>query len=434
MHQFTLYELTQYLKEILRQHLETSYWVVAEIGEMRFNQKGHCYLELVDKKGDQLLAKAKATIWSSTYKNLSQWFTQVTGERIRTGMKILANVNVQFHEIYGLSLNIRDVDPRFTLGERARFRLQVLKRLKSEGVYGKNKLLRLPSVIQNLAIISSPLAAGLQDFIHQLKHNPPAYHFKTEILKAQMQGEDASASIMKALERRKSRGAIYDAVILIRGGGSALDLDCFDNYELAVAIATFPLPVITGIGHERDETVADMVAHTKLKTPTAVSEFLIDQAVAFEKHLTKISRRLFNLSATKIQAQKSWEEEYKRRLTKGYEAAVREERMKVVSLKNAVRYHYELKLNSSYSNYKMLAEKTKKAGMDVLKENRRFLGHLEKVIRNLEPSKVLRRGFSITKINNQCISEEMKLKNGDAMSTETHWMKINSKITQYRKK
>jgi exodeoxyribonuclease VII large subunit len=275
MEHLSLYELNKKISEALANNLEPSYWVVAEIGQIQTNRKGHCYLELVEKEDDQIKAKTRATIWSYTYRNLSTWFEGITGQSLKAGMKILFNATIQYHEIYGFSLNIRDIDAQYTLGERAKKRQEIIERLREDGVFEMNKELRLPTVPQNIAVISSETAAGFGDFMDQIVGNDYGYEVEIELFNAVMQGEEAASSIIDAMHQVFENIGNYDLLVIIRGGGATLDLDCFDNYDLGSHVAQFPIPVITGIGHERDETITDMVAHTKMKTPTAVAEFII---------------------------------------------------------------------------------------------------------------------------------------------------------------
>ena len=280
--------------------MERSYWVVAEIGEIRVNQKGHCYLELVEKEGQKLIAKLRGTIWAYDFYNLNNLFRSVTGQPLKTGMKILSRVMVQFHELYGLSLHIKDLDPNFTLGERARHRQLVIDRLTTEGVWHHNKSVSLPLVPQRVAVISSRGAAGYGDFMDQLMNNLPGYKFKVRLFETVMQGEEAVRSVIRSLKQAGSQKHEFDLVALIRGGGSQVDLDCFDDYALALEITKCPLPVITGIGHLRDDTIADMVAHSKMKTPTAVAEFLINGMEAFDQQLNFQADRIKNLAMRQL--------------------------------------------------------------------------------------------------------------------------------------
>ncbi|WP_242927237.1 exodeoxyribonuclease VII large subunit [Pontibacter vulgaris] len=276
----SLFELHQQIREELEVAFPESYWVVAELAQVSPDRrKGHCYLTLVDKGDDprgQILAQARATIWSTRYQMLGRYFEDKTGQPLKAGLKVLMQANVRFHELYGLSLDIVNIDPNYTIGDLARQRQETLKRLETEGLLTANKELELPLVPQRLAIVSSASAAGYQDFIHQLQHNAYGYTFSTRLFPAIVQGNEAPASIRKAMDLIAKYAEQFDACVIIRGGGSQTDLGCFDDYSVAAAIGNSPLPVLTGIGHERDESIADLVAHTRLKTPTAVANFIID--------------------------------------------------------------------------------------------------------------------------------------------------------------
>ncbi|ARS34376.1 exodeoxyribonuclease VII large subunit [Pontibacter actiniarum] len=276
----SLYELHQQIREELEVAFPDSYWVVAEVAQVNVDRrKGHCYLTLVDKGDDarQMLAQARATIWGSRYQMLGRYFEEKTGQPLKAGLKVLLQATVRFHELYGLSLDITNIDPNYTIGDLARQRQETLKRLEAEGLLEANKELKLPLVPQRLAVISSGTAAGYQDFIHQLAGNSYGYYFETTLFPATVQGNEAPASVAQAFARISSNSDAFDAIVLIRGGGSQTDLSCFDDYRIAAAIGHSPLPVLTGIGHERDESIADLVANTRLKTPTAVAGFLIDR-------------------------------------------------------------------------------------------------------------------------------------------------------------
>ncbi|ERM82048.1 hypothetical protein P872_08705 [Rhodonellum psychrophilum GCM71 = DSM 17998] len=298
----SLLDLNQLIRSTLDEHLHPSYWVVAEIGEFKQVAQGHAYLDLVEKKGSQIAAKIRANIWQYTYRVIAGRFSAVTGQNLKAGMKILAQVNVTFHEVYGISLNIKDIDPNYTLGERARIRQEVIERLTREGLMDLNKRFPLPLVPQKIAIISSASAAGYGDFMDQLLKNRQGYQIHAQLFQATLQGADAAATIIRALDQIDllSGKESFDAVVLIRGGGSQLDLDCFDDYGLAATIAKYPLPVITGIGHERDETIVDLVAHTRLKTPTATAEFILSGFRDFEEQLNTALKTLERATSQKL--------------------------------------------------------------------------------------------------------------------------------------
>jgi len=279
-----LSQLLAIVKDSLKKSVPGNLWVKAEINELSVNYSGHCYLELIEKseESENITAKIKATIWSSVYRMLTAYFETVTNRQLEKGLKILVKVSVEFHEIYGISLNVLDIDPVYTVGEQERHRQEIIKRLDYEGIIDMNKTVELPLVMQRLAVISSASAAGYGDFIHQLETNDSNYSYSYTLFPSQMQGQQTAESIINNLDKIYKHESEFDAVVIIRGGGSKSDLAWFDNYELAANIAQFPLPVITGIGHDRDQSIADIVAHTTLKTPTAVAEFLINRTETFE--------------------------------------------------------------------------------------------------------------------------------------------------------
>lgn len=275
----SLLELNQLIKEKLADAFPTSLWIRAEISELRENANGHCYLELIDKedRNDRIAAKMKAMIWSSTYKMLKMYFESVTGETLDAGLMILASCSVEFHEVYGISLVIHDIDPTFTLGEMAIRRQQLLKQLEAEGMLNMNKQLPFAMLPQRIAVISSATAAGYGDFLDQLHSNRFGYVFYARLFPAMMQGGQTEHSVITALDTIFAQATHFDVVVILRGGGAVADLSSFDRYLLALHCVQFPLPILTGIGHLRDDTLIDHVAYASLKTPTAVAEFLIDK-------------------------------------------------------------------------------------------------------------------------------------------------------------
>ncbi|HSI90781.1 MAG TPA: exodeoxyribonuclease VII large subunit, partial [Adhaeribacter sp.] len=295
----TLFQLQNKIRETLEEAFPASYWVVAEISEVRVHGSGHCYLTLTEKDSrnqNNLIAQAKGTIWRNNYREISSYFESQTGHKLKGGLKILFNASLRFHELYGFSLDILDIDPNYTIGDLARQKQETLKKLEANGLLEKNKNRFLTEVPPRIAVISSAPAAGYGDFMDQLNKNPYGYHFETTLFEASVQGNEAAASVRQALRLVERQQERFDAVVLIRGGGAQTDLLCFDDYELCAAIGNFPLPVLTGIGHERDETIADLVAHSRLKTPTAVAAFLIDQFLTFEAHFDTVFEDLQTLA------------------------------------------------------------------------------------------------------------------------------------------
>ena len=428
MPHLSLFELNNLIKEKLEKNLETSYWVVAEIGELRVHSKGHCYLELIEKQDRFITAKIKATIWSYQYKNLSKWFENITHTPLQVGLRILVNASVQFHEVYGQSLNIKDIDPNFTLGERARRKQEVIQQLRDEGIFDRNKAIPLPRVPQRIAIISSETAAGYGDFIDQLTQNKRNFRFIAQLFPALMQGDKAVASIIEALQEAASHQDAFDALVIIRGGGAQTDLDCFDQYELATHIARFPLPVIVGIGHERDETIVDLVANTSLKTPTAVAEFLIngmehfddllqEQAYRIERELTKIVRDenhalVQHMNELKFQAHHTLTQKEKQLLHASQ------------AFKHLATNH----LKTADQALQSISETFAHFSVRYFRDSRQSLDNLWKYLKLTDPKETLSRGYTISRINGRLL-QDVKPQKGDLLTTETSKGEIISAIT-----
>lgn len=310
----SLYGLTTLIRRTIDQGLPSAYIVVAEIQSLSVNRSGHAYLDLVEKSegGDQIIAQAHATIWASQFRMIRAYFESTTGRQLQSGIKIMVKAKVTFHEIYGLSLNITDILPEYTAGEIAMQRQRTINQLKSEGVFDMNKGLALPRLVQKIAVISSATAAGYGDFVKQLQGNQYGYKFFTTLFEASVQGDGAASSIIQQLDIIAELRDQYDCVAIIRGGGSKTDLACFDQLSICQHVCQFPLPVITGIGHDRDESIADLVANTPLKTPTAVAQFLIDRAhgceMAVDAKAAAIMRKVSMVMSGKIAyIDRAWE-------------------------------------------------------------------------------------------------------------------------------
>lgn len=288
----TLSQLQRQVKQTLTEQFALPVWVSAEISELKVNYAGHCYLELIEKGEDDAIpkAQARATIWRNRYPHLSSYFEAETGQPLTASIRILAQVLVSYHELYGFSLQINDIDPAFTLGEMERQKNATIRRLQEEGVWEMNRSVELPAVVQRLAIISSAKAAGFQDFTNELKKSRYAFH--TTLFEAVMQGQSAEESIIDALGRVADRMEQFDAVVIVRGGGSQSDLSCFNAYRLSNHVAQFPLPVLTGIGHDKDQSVVDMVAASPHKTPTAVAAWLVERMADLEGWLEGAATQL----------------------------------------------------------------------------------------------------------------------------------------------
>ena len=291
MKQYSLSELCAEIQEVVENDLLERYWVCAEIASL--SARGHCYMELVEKADDNMLAaKVRATCWSNVYSLLSAYFIQETGQALRVGMQVLVEVSVAFHPVYGLSLNVWNIDPTYTQGDLAKQRQATIRRLTEDGVMELQQRLELPTLIRKVAVISAADAAGYGDFCDQLQNNRFGVKFEVELFAAVMQGDHAPKSIIKALNEIVSEEEKWDIVVIIRGGGATTDLGCFDDYELASHCAQFPLPILSGIGHSRDMSIVDMVAHTSVKTPTAAAEWLIERVAEQVEMIRQLALRL----------------------------------------------------------------------------------------------------------------------------------------------
>ena len=273
---FELLDLQQKLKKGIECLFPKRIWVRAEVSAVKARNGGHCYLELSQSDGAGLVAKTSAVIWSSKYRFIAPYFESVTGSPISEGMVILVEVQVNFSELYGLSLVINDIDPEYSVGVKELERQKTIERLQKEGLMDLQSGVDLPALPYRLAVVSAEDAAGYRDFMRHLHENPYGFAFETVLYPALMQGAGCPASVIDALDRIMEDGGVFDAVLVLRGGGAKLDLACFDDYELAAVIAQYPLPVLTAIGHDQDHHVADMVAHTFVKTPTALADFFLD--------------------------------------------------------------------------------------------------------------------------------------------------------------
>lgn len=406
----TLHELNSLIKSAISYSMPDAHWVIAEIAEMKCNQKGHCYLDLVEKQGNRAIAQIKANIWAHEYRILSHKFEKAAETSLKAGLKVMFLAGVTFHELYGLSLNIKDIDPAYTLGEMAQKKREAIERLRQEGIMEMNKSLAFPLVPQRIAVISSPTAAGYGDFFNQLDSNPYGYKFVHTLFPALMQGEDAEKSIISALHAVKSRRHSFDTAIIIRGGGSVIDLSCFDSYAVASEVARFPLPVITGIGHEKDYTVADMTAHTRMKTPTAVAEFLISTVRVFEERISDLHNTLASF----------------------IEKFLRDKRYNLEAIsKDLIFLPHKL---SGVGNRLSLLKINLKSNLQKLFWNK--AGRLEgmkQAVRLLDPANVLKRGYSITYHNGRALRNVKVIKKGDVLETRLHAAAITSiaeKITE----
>lgn len=304
MEKYSLKELCDWIQEIVENDLPNRYWVCAEIASM--SVRGHCYMELVEKAEDGILAaKVRATCWSNVYHLLSAYFLQETGQSLHTGLQVMLEVSVEYHAVYGLSLNVWNIDPTYTLGDLAKQRQATIQQLTEDGVMDLQKALQIPSLPRRVAVISSADAAGYGDFCDQLKHNRFGFKFHVQLYPAVVQGDTAARSVVQALNSIVALEEEWDVVVIIRGGGASTDMSCFDDYNLASHCAQFPLPIIAGIGHTRDVSVVDMVVHTSVKTPTAAAEWLIERVAEQVERVGSLMLRLQRATQNAVSREKN---------------------------------------------------------------------------------------------------------------------------------
>jgi len=426
----SLCELLTQVKTAMKNSLPYSWWVIAEISEIKVNFSGHCYLELIEKNesAESIKAKVRATIWSSVFRMVQPYFQTSTGMELTAGIKIMVKVSPEFHELYGFSLNITDIEPSYTLGEMARQRQEIINRLKTEGVFDMNRSLTLSEIPSRVAVISSKTAAGLVDFMHQLTNNPYGYRFFIRLFPAVMQGDEAEQSVIHALEEVYGYEEYFDVVVLIRGGGSQSDLSCFNSYWLNYNICQFPLPVLTGIGHEQDETIADLVAWKRLKTPTAVAEFLISCLRETEDSINERSMNLINLVTVKVRD----ESDRLVRTIMALKPAVKERlschasilRVKGLNLKSSAS---KLIIHES-GNHSARRVQLATAVREFLSKRSHQIELLEKRNSYLDPFLILKRGYSVTYQNGKVLKSPSMVKPEDVIDTRLAGGIIKSKI------
>lgn len=396
MEQFiALSELQEQIRVALMRQAGEAQWVVAEISEAKVNYAGHCYLELVERpeRAKAPVAQARGVIWASTYKMISGYFRFQTGSDLEAGMKVLIKCNVSYHPVYGLSLNISDIDPAYTIGETERIRRQTIAQLQEEGVFDMNRDFELPAVVQRIAVISSARAAGYQDFVEQLESS--GYRFDLKLFAAVMQGDSAEESIVKALDKIAAHDAEFEAVVLIRGGGSTSDLGAFDNYRICSYIAQFPLPVITGIGHDKDVSVADMVAHTALKTPTAVAAFLIDGAREVHGVLETLYEAVTGQAVQFLVQESARLENASLVLENRTGRLIHSEMNRIESLRHELRIRTSNRLVAETRGLGHIKEQVRAAAEGLLVRQRSKLDWLEVSVAAASPKRILERGYAI---------------------------------------
>jgi exodeoxyribonuclease VII large subunit len=453
----SLTELQQIIKDSLYMALPDLFWVVAEISEMKENYAGHCYLELIEKQPDEknVRARVKAIIWSNRYRFLKSFFESITGESLQEGMKILIRTKVEYHELYGLSLVISDIDPSFTFGEMALKRQVIIKRLEGEGVFSMNKGISLPMSPQKIAVISSKNAAGYSDFINHLKKNSYGYVFYTALFETVMQGIETEQSVINALDNIAEFQGLFDVAVIIRGGGSQTDLSWFDNYNIAYYVTQFPIPVLTGIGHEKDLSVTDMVAFQALKTPTAVADFIIESVAEAENHINEISSEIIESSRLILEDNRNMIESYRLNLIPAARLMLSGQKemlsVRIIEMINFGK-DYILRAGLLPANQKSrlisatgtlsLARKSEieRSRIDLMNFTLNLLGKMKtstsglfNTLKILDPENVLRRGYTITIKNGEIIKSINQLTEEEIIDTQFSDGRARSKVMERQK-
>lgn len=426
----TLYELNSLLRELIEIHLDHSYWVKAELSEVRVSGKGHCFLELVQKSasGHTPMAKARGVIMASDYALLKLDFEETTGQAFCAGIEVLLEVEPRFSEVYGYSLIVTDIDPTFTLGDMVRRRREIMARLEAEGIAGMNRDLVLPPVVSRIAVISSPTAAGYGDFCHQMDTDGAPFNFNYRLFPALMQGEQTESTVIAALDRIAEEGEQWDAVVIIRGGGAVSDLSGFETYRLACNCAQFPIPIITGIGHERDTTVLDFVANVHLKTPTAVAAFLIDRMASAAAMLEDFTERLDRGITDKLSNERLRLERATFVLGRFTRTFRSEGEAKLLRLKENIRLTFEHRLHIAALRLQQNEARLQRGTTGRLRSEKQRVELLQQRVRMNDPARILQLGYSITLHNGHALRRPADVGTGDIIETRLAEGSIRSKV------
>lgn len=426
---YTLKELNAMVRDAIETELPDEYWVQAELAECR-ESRGHCYMELIEK--DELnntpIARSSAKCWKSTWNVVRPYFERETGQRLHAGMKVLLKVYAQFHEAFGFSWIVTDIDPTYTLGDMARRRQEIIAHLKAEGVFDLNRELYMPLFPQRIAVISSATAAGYGDFCNQLADNPYGFYFSTQLFEATMQGEATEQSIIQALNRIYLSVNSFDVVVIIRGGGATSDLSCFDSLPLAENVANFPLPVITGIGHDRDESIIDMVAHTNVKTPTAAAALLISYLKDVLDAINQAEATITRHVRSQLEIEKLRLNRITSILPRLFPTIKARQETRLDALYNRISSHVGQTLLTCNARLITLEQKLPLVAVQRISTEKHRLAIMEEKSKLLDPTLLLSRGYSITLKDGKAIRDPKSLTSGDEIVTRLEKGTIKSII------
>ncbi|KAA6303317.1 MAG: Exodeoxyribonuclease 7 large subunit [Candidatus Ordinivivax streblomastigis] len=408
MEYLTLSQLNTLVSTAIKQSFPETYWLMAETSDVRYNTNGHCYLEFIEKRAsdNSIIAKARGYIWNNTFQLLKPYFEQQTGQNFVSGLKVLVKAGIDFHPVYGYGLSVYDIDPAYTLGDMQQQRQKILQQLEQEGVLSLNKELEMPSIPQRIAVITSPTAAGYEDFLDHLQKNPAGFVFYPHLFPAIMQGEQTEQSIISALDKIYTLRDQFDAVIIIRGGGATSDLASFDTYNLAVNVAQFPLPVITGIGHERDDTVLDFVAHHRAKTPTAVADYLIHCLEDVYAELSQCQSDVLNACYRMLNKANEKLQQFSHYLPQLVGNKIEQQQSNLQSIRNH-----------------LLLSQKQRMQREILQ-----LQAKEAFFKLSSPQYILSKGYSITMKNGKAVKSAQSLCAGDRIETLLSEGKISSTV------
>ncbi len=409
----TLRQLNLMVRDAIEMQMPDEYWVEAELAECR-ERGGHCYLELIEKEvtTNTPVAKASAKCWRQTWQMIQPYFERTTGQALRTGMKVLLKVYAQFHETYGFSWIVTDIDPTYTLGDMARKRQEIIRQLKEEGVFDLQRELCIPLFAKRIAVISAAEAAGYGDFCRQLEDNEYGFKFEITLFPAIMQGEQVESSVVEALNAIYHSIRDFDVVVIIRGGGATSDLSGFDTLALAENVAQFPIPIITGIGHDRDESILDMVANTRVKTPTAAAALLID-------NLRQVLERINNAQ---------------QRITLAIHQRIANHKSRLTSLQTLIPALVERTLSNAKHRIELLENRLPAVTERIITNQKHKLSQIELMLQSYDPQLLLKRGYSITLMNGRAIRDPKELKVGDEIETRVEKGTIRSVVKREKRK
>ncbi len=437
---YTLEELTLSIKNVISKTYTGAYWVKAEIVKLNFYPySGHCYPDLVEKRNNKIVAQIRATIWAGDYQNIAYKFKKITGEELDKGMTVLLLARVTYHEIHGLSLNIIDIEPSFTLGEMAKERNETIKKLQKEGIFDKNKKLPFPLVPKSIAVISVETSKGYHDFVKVIDNNPYGYKVEYSLFQALLQGDNAVSSIVSQLKNIASKAELFDMVAIIRGGGGDVGLNAYDNYKLAKAVAEFPLPVITGIGHSTNETVTELVAYENKITPTEVAVFILEKFENFHATLLDLTDRLTESVENIIETEKYGLESAAEIINNKVIQTVLQNKSRLELLKNRLQNGVSAFLKNKenglngvvsklhYKPFNTVAEQKRRLQNEISKFNifvNQFLSNKKQTLKELDtklnllkPENILKRGYSLTLKDGRIIKSVEDVHKNDKIST-----------------